>query len=340
MISINKKRLTRDEAERLHQTVTEMYAEKLSYFVMVVLAATVASLGLLTNSTAVIIGAMLISPIMGPILGISFSIATGISKMMARSFGTLALGVLLALVVSIFFTYSSPNPELTSEILARTRPQISDLLIAIASGAAGAYALCVASGITAFAGVAIATALMPPLCVVGIGIALGDNQVAFGGALLFATNLIGINLAAAMVFWILGISSSRAGISGEQDSLAAEKKRKKRLGLSIVATILVAIPLAAIMTFSVLQQQEDEAVQGALTTYLSSYRYVELVEYEYTKTTDGYEIHTVVRSEDSFDGADIEKMQNYVGKKLGKPTTVTMELVIAYTVDQNTVRTP
>lgn len=300
------RRLTGEDANRLFQSISEMYSAKASYCLMVVLAAVVASLGLLTNSTAVIIGAMLISPIMGPILGISFSISTGISKMMARSFGTLALGVLLALVVSIFMTRISPDPNLTSEILARTHPKIADLLIAIASGAAGAYTLCIASSMTTFAGVAIATALMPPLCVIGIGLSMSDYAVALGGTLLFSANLIGINLAAAIVFWLMGISATDGvAIVGEADVKLAERKRRKRLTLSIVATLLIAIPLALIMTYSVQKQQTDETIQGALLQFLSSYKNVELVEYEYTQTGDMYQIHTVVRSPEPLDGNDI-----------------------------------
>jgi hypothetical protein len=89
-----------------------------------------------------------------------------------------------------------------------------------------------------------------------------------------------------------------------------------------------------------LMRNRDETIQGALLQFLSSYKNVELVEYEYTQTGDMYQIHTVVRSPEPLDGNDIQKMQTYVAKETGKPATVTMELVIAYTVDQETTTLP
>lgn len=164
------------------------------YAFMTVMSCGIATLGLLQNSAAVIIGAMLISPLMGPIVEMGMSLATFDYRSLRASLRALAVGVALSLLTAILIVAASPIQDPTAEILARTQPTLFDLMVAIFSGLAGAYATITRKGET-IVGVAIATALMPPLAVLGFGIATGSLHIAGGAAFLFMTNLLAIALS-------------------------------------------------------------------------------------------------------------------------------------------------
>ena len=168
------------------------------YAFMTVMACGIATLGLLQNSVAVIIGAMLISPLMGPIVELGMSLATFDFRSLRESLKTLAVGTAVALITATAIVLVSPLQEATPEILARTEPTLFDLLVAVFSGLAGAYATITRKGET-IVGVAIATALMPPLAVVGFGIATLNASIAGGALFLFMTNLLAIALSVTIM---------------------------------------------------------------------------------------------------------------------------------------------
>lgn len=165
---------------------------------MAVMSCGIAILGLLQSSAAVVIGAMLISPLMGPIVQLGFSLCVVDFRMMGRALLALLAGVLLALATAMCIVWLSPLREATSEILARTQPTLFDLLVAILSGLAGGYAVITRKG-EAIVGVAIATALMPPMAVVAFGLATGDLGIAGGAFFLFMTNLLAIALSVTLI---------------------------------------------------------------------------------------------------------------------------------------------
>ena len=191
------------------------------FFLLLISATVIASLGLFANSTAVIIGAMIVAPLMNPILSMSFAIVTADIKLYRRSFFTVALGVLATIFVAYLVGYFVDFDVIGPEILARSRPNIIDLGVAVAAGTAGSFSLTRKSIASSIAGVAIAVALVPPLCVVGIGIALGNDlttdfgviaissiKVSGGAFLLFLANLSGIIISASIVF----LSQSYGGL--------------------------------------------------------------------------------------------------------------------------------
>ncbi|MDX2044298.1 MAG: DUF389 domain-containing protein [Acidobacteriota bacterium] len=188
-----------------------------NYWLQILFAAGVATLGLVLNSPAVIIGAMLISPLMGPILSAGLALAAGDLILGFRSVVKLSISCLAAVGFAVLLVGLLPFKEMTDEIAARTQPNTLDLAVALFSGAIGSIATCKkAEGVvTSIPGVAIAVALMPPLCVAGygIGLALSLNmaegfRVASGGGLLFLTNLVAISFTAMLVFLALRIDAS------------------------------------------------------------------------------------------------------------------------------------
>jgi uncharacterized hydrophobic protein (TIGR00271 family) len=187
-----------------------------SYWSQILFAAGIATLGLALGSPAVIIGAMLISPLMGPILAAGLALAAGDLALGLRAGIILALSCLVAVAFSVLLVILLPFKEMTGEIAARTQPNTLDLVVALFSGAVGSLAICkeVKGVVTSIPGVAIAVALMPPLCVVGygVGVAVSLNgaeglRIASGGGLLFLTNLVAISFTAMLVFLALHIDT-------------------------------------------------------------------------------------------------------------------------------------
>lgn len=176
------------------------------YAVMAGLSCAIAILGLLLSSPAVIIGAMLLSPLMSPIVLLGFSLTLLDRRRALRSLEAIAVGSLLSVALSALLVWLSPLQQITPEIAARTHPNLFDLLVAVFSGVAGAYAVAQHKG-EAMVGVAIATALMPPLAVTGFGLATANWTVAEGAAGLFMTNLLAIALTASVVAKVFGFGS-------------------------------------------------------------------------------------------------------------------------------------
>ncbi|MBF0416184.1 MAG: DUF389 domain-containing protein [Magnetococcales bacterium] len=168
------------------------------YAAMTIMSLSLATLGLLLNSPSVIIGAMLISPLMGPILAIGFAFPSHDFTLLSKGGLTLLAGALIAIATATLLVYISPIDDLTAELLARTRPNLFDLLVALFSGLVLGYAT-VRRNHTAIVGVAIATSLMPPLATVGFGIATQQTWVARGASMLFITNTTAIALGVTLV---------------------------------------------------------------------------------------------------------------------------------------------
>ena len=216
---------------------------------ILIFAVFIASIGLNVSSTAVVIGAMLISPLMGPILGVGLSLAIYDIDTLKRSLVNLGVMVGLSVVTAWLYFWASPLTEETPELVARTAPTILDVLIAIFGG----LALIVARSkkgtmASVIFGVAIATALMPPLCTVGYGLAEGDPKFYLGGLYLFTINTIFIALATFVVAKILSFPLVK---------YANEAKRNKIKWTVTVIALLAIVP--AIMTFiSVLEKSNQD----------------------------------------------------------------------------------
>jgi len=193
-----------------HDGVLRQIAEEAGwsgrYAFLIVISAAISLLGLLMPSVAVLIGAMLLSPLMMPIIGLGFGVATVDFHEIRRAATALIAGAVIAVAMSVVLVLLSPVQTITSEIAGRTQPTLFDLLVALLSAIAGGYALIRGRGGTVV-GVAIAIALMPPLVVVGFGIATWDWVVFSGALLLFLTNAITIALTAALVARCYGFGS-------------------------------------------------------------------------------------------------------------------------------------
>ena len=197
---------------------------------MLGLSAVIATLGLLANSVAIIIGAMIIAPLISPIMGITYATVMGNRKLLNRSSLTLASGVVLTVFLSWIIALGVGFKTVDTEILSRTNPTLIDLGIAMAAGAAGAFANTRRRIADALPGVAIAVALVPPLSVIGIGLALGEVRYAAGASLLFLTNLISIVFFGGLVFLF--------------QSYGSINRAKNGLFFSICMLLVLGLPLS------------------------------------------------------------------------------------------------
>lgn len=222
-----------DEYENIHDTIERELVFKGTNLWILVFAILVASVGLNMNSTAVIIGAMLISPLMGPINGIGYSIATYDFPLFRQAVKNYTFAVGAGLIASTAYFAITPISTAHSELLARTSPTIYDVLIAFFGGMAGIVAITSTKKGNVIPGVAIATALMPPLCTAGYGLATGQFPYFFGALYLFTINTVFIALSALIISQIL-----RLPIRSLVDE--GQKKRINRM-ISFVLT-LVLIP--------------------------------------------------------------------------------------------------
>jgi uncharacterized hydrophobic protein (TIGR00271 family) len=194
-----------------------------------VLSTLLASIGLFANSAAVIIGAMLLAPLMTPIVSFAMGLLRAERDMIEHSFLKILIGVVLALLASSLLGYFSPYAEVTQEMRSRINPTLLDLGVAIVSGIAAAYSKSFKEIAQNLAGVAIAVALVPPLATAGIGLGHGDIAMFSGAFLLFFTNLIGITLAAVITFLMLGFSNVL--------------KSKKSIAFIAALLVMISFPL-------------------------------------------------------------------------------------------------
>lgn len=227
------------------------------YLLLITLSASIATLGMLQNSPAVVIGAMLVSPLLGPIMGMGFGLVTLDSRLIRRSLGTLAAGTAVAILVAMALIWISPVQDVTSELRARTRPTLLDLGVAVVGGVAGVYAIMrKLSGV--MVGVAIATALVPPLSTIGFGLATWRPDFALGAALLFLTNTLAIAFAATLV----------ARLNRFGPSLTRQHTLMQVAGVVAVLGLL-AVPLALTLNTIALEIRARSAVRSVVESLLA-----------------------------------------------------------------------
>ncbi|MEO8692213.1 MAG: DUF389 domain-containing protein [Acidimicrobiales bacterium] len=257
------RRVSSEEREQVLESLAVRRSDRwlLRFVVMLGLSVVIAVMGLFSNSAAVVIGAMLIAPMMTPVLGMAACLAMGWVRLGSRSavtvvgasVGAIALAWLLALLV--------PDAGLTAEELSRTAPALTDLLVALAAGAAGAYATLRADVSSSLPGVAVAVALVPPLATVGVTLQLGRTDLARGALLLYVANLLAIIFAGLVVFVVTGFVPAQR--------LAQLRGRVGVIAVVVgAALVLIALPLLGATSSAVARAREIQKVNAATATWL------------------------------------------------------------------------
>ncbi|HVP20184.1 MAG TPA: TIGR00341 family protein [Spirochaetia bacterium] len=221
----------------LYRVLSDAARQTAEYYVLIVLSCLIASMGLIQGSAAVIIGAMIIAPLMTPILAFSLGVVWGDFRLLRASFSSVLRGALLAVVISGLIALAVPITHFSEEIAARSHPSLFDIIVALGSGALAAYGYANSKVSSALTGIAVAVALMPPLCTLGIGLGKMDPQIAAGAAVLFAINLVSISLAAACVFWMMRIHPL------SEDRAEVKRRALSQIVVSAVLLCLIAVPV-------------------------------------------------------------------------------------------------
>ena len=237
------------------------------FTVLLFLSTIIATFGVLQDSTATVIGAMLVAPLMSPILAVTAALVMGRLRRVYESALIVLGGIVMVVGVSFFIGFITVmviSVKTDSQIAARISPNLDDLIVALAAGAVGAFAYTRDDVADSLPGVAIAIALVPPLSVVGITLSQGAWSAAWGASLLFLTNLLSILLAGGLVFAVLGLSG--ASIKDKDITKATQRKAYKYI---LIGVLLVAIPLG-VTTYRVTRDSLwQNRAQTVIATWLA-----------------------------------------------------------------------
>ncbi|NJR71549.1 MAG: TIGR00341 family protein [Synechococcales cyanobacterium CRU_2_2] len=284
-----------------------------SYYVMLFISGIIATLGLLAGSAAAIIGAMIVAPLMGPIVGMAFAITVGNRRLFKRSGIAVLSGSILTIATAYLICEVVGISSLNSEILQRTQPTLIDLVIGLAAGAAGAFAQTRREVAGALPGVAIAVALVPPLSVIGIGLALGSSSVALGSTLLFLTNLAGIILSGGLVF-----------IWQEYGSL---KRARRGLTASTALLALLGIPLGLSMQDLIAEEKGRSAVNQMIRSDLLTFCDSRIQGVDINSDGDRLRIRIEVAAQkDAISENQVDLVRQAIERRLDRPVELAVNV--------------
>jgi len=317
--------LVSEEQADLYQHLRAAARPNINYFVLITLSAVIATLGLLLNSPAVIIGAMLVAPLMSPIVAAALGIVTGDGRTLGNALTSTLQGVLAAIFIAIIFTLISPLAHASPEVLARTQPNLLDLLVALASGMAGAYAIARKEVGEALPGVAIAAALMPPVCTIGIGIALGSAAISMGALLLFVTNLVAIIFSSAVVFLLLGVRPPQLP--------QRQRWLKQGLLVSIASLFILSIPLCGVLYNTAAEDQIKGRANQEIQQIVSTWEGTQLVDLNIDVTRRSVSINGTLYATGDIPTYDINALENTLGEELGREVTIDLIAIQGTAID-------
>ncbi|MCG9895127.1 MAG: TIGR00341 family protein [Fimbriimonadaceae bacterium] len=290
------------------------------YLILNGLATVIASYGLLQNSTAVVIGAMLVAMLMGPILSLALGIVDGNESMIRRSITSEVIGALMVLAIAWIIGRIHSDIPVGTEVFSRTSPGILDLLVAIAGGAAGAYS-CTSKKISGgMVGVAIATALVPPLSVCGLLLARGALGPAFGAFTLFFANFVAIQVAASGVFFAVGF---RPHLEDKESRAGFIRRNAPSLGL--IGLLAIGLTWNFIATLN--RQIQKSGIEDAIKMVLRSQPGRDLVGVELKALERETSVLATIRSPFTFTPEEVERMERMLPES-GKPIRLTIRTVL------------
>lgn len=317
-----------EERNRACRRIVEPSRATLTFYVLVCLSAIIATFGLLANSTAVVIGAMLVAPLMGPIFGIALSLSTGDRQLLKTAVFSEIAGIILAIGLPVLIGLIPLRPEFGSEILARTQPTIYDVLIALASGLAGAYALVDEKISPALPGVAIATALVPPLAACGLNLSAGNWMLAWGAFLLFLVNFIAIECAAASIFIFLGLVEFP-----QIDNGSLFKAVVHRLGISFIILLVATSFMTKTLINVVEERRLDKEIRTVLSKQISAYAGARLSDVKFDKAANMLQVMAVIITPQELDSTKVTALEQVLQTTINANTHLIVRSLISKDAD-------
>lgn len=331
--------LTPEQKQNVYQVIVEGSEPKISFYILVILSTVIAAYGLIANSVAVVIGAMIVAPLMTPIIGIALSLVSGDRQLFKQAMMAEVVGVLCSIALGFMAGKFTFGVELSSEILARTQPLPYDILIALAAGLAGSYSLVNPRINAALAGVAIAVSLVPPLAATGICLALARYDLALGAFLLFFANFLAIQLASVSIFIAKGFIDY---IHYKDDEILLHNPVSlkliiillKRFLPSIILLTIIAWHLSQILIGLVNEKQLHRRLESIVKEEVQKRTGARLTEVNYKKETDGtINAIAVVMTPQEFSTRDIDKIQQHIHNNLNSSINLIIRSIISKDAD-------
>jgi len=316
--------------EKINEEIVHSSSPSFDFFLLVFLSGSIATFGLLTDSAAVIIGAMLVAPLMSPIIGIGLATVTGDSHLLRSALKALFQGAVLAVSLAALITLINTHlpilsfQQLPNEVLTRTRPTPIDLVIALAGGLAAAYALTQPRLSAALPGVAIATALMPPLCTVGVGVAFARWDVAGGAFLLFLTNAVTIAFASAFVFFVRGFGGK---LTGQNHRMP----RSLIFSASLLLVLFVPLNYYSIRFFQ--EASENRRVSEVINDHIHALGDAELLDMKVNHDGDALDMELTIRTGSQLRYQQVVSLQETIVEELNRPVSLKVNQIFAERLD-------
>ncbi|MBF2008216.1 MAG: DUF389 domain-containing protein [Chlorogloeopsis fritschii C42_A2020_084] len=303
------------EPVQLQQLETELLAEStldLPYLVLIVGSCAIATFGLLTNSSAVIIGAMIVAPLMLPIRALAFGALQGNVILFRKGIIAVAVGTIIAIAIAYSLGLFVSLPRFGSEVLARSEPTLLDLGIAVAAGGISGYAKVEPKISGSLAGTAIAVALMPPICVIGLGLSQANFSLSTGATLLYLTNLLGITLSCMLTFLLAGYASLH--------------RARKPLLWTIALTVILVIPLGVSFYRLLRQAQLETSVRRALLSKTVTFQRLQLLTLETNWLVNPPQIRLNVRAREPVTPWQVQLLEEFIEREMGQSFTLIFEV--------------
>ena len=317
-------RITPARAQVVIQEISEASEPGLRFYILVVVSTMIAGFGLTMNSTAVIIGAMLVAPLMTPIFGMALALIRGDAHLLGRASQAEIAGVAAAIAMGFVLGLIYPSLEPTPEMISRTQPQLFDLMVAIFSGFAGAYALVDEKISPALPGVAIATAIVPPLANTGLCFAVGAYAGAVGSFLLFFSNFLSILLVASVVFWFFGMT-------GQYQDLGKDVVIR-RFSLPVIGFFIVTVVLSNTLYKISLDRHLKSTITEVLISSLAQLPHKNFVRMVYQREDDMIHVLAYVDSASVISPTQVSRIQQNLTESLDTPVELIVQSNVARTV--------
>ncbi|MGA7933880.1 MAG: DUF389 domain-containing protein [Kovacikia sp.] len=296
------------QLQQMQDDLLEESAINTTYLILIVGSCTIATFGLLTNSTAVIIGAMIIAPLMLPIRGLAFGALAGNIPLFRQGLSAVIVGTILAVALAVGLGLLTGISTFGSEVLSRSKPTLLDLGIAVAAGGISGYAKVQPKISTSLAGTAIAVALMPPICVVGLGLAQANWSLSLGAILLYLTNLLGIALSCMLTFLVTGYTPFR--------------RAQKALIWAVSFTGVLLLPLSVSFAELVRQTRLESSLKAALVSRTITFQQLELVNFDTNWLTKPPQVRLTVRSQGMITPKQVRLLEAFVKREMGQQFTL------------------
>ncbi|MBU0671140.1 MAG: TIGR00341 family protein [Patescibacteria group bacterium] len=300
-----------DEQSSIDTNIKDYARDTAGYYILVIISVIIITIGLIINSPAVVIGGMIIAPVIWPLLELSVGVIHGRKRMLQESIFTLLKTIALILIFSFLIGLVSPLYEISEEILSRTGPTLFNLIIALAAGFGAAFASVYARRSATIFGVAIAVALVPPLCALGVLLSAGKIDLIGGALLLFLTNLVAILISSMTVFALAKFSGPK--------TKSGEENKNRALISTFVAFLIICIPLIY-LTYNAISLNKVQNV--AYELFQDNYPDKQVGDIKVTKGKYSYHIDGQVFGEKELTVKELNNYSKQIAKEVERSVSI------------------